>query len=75
MQRACLQKAIRRWDSFSMNKWESGLRGAIIRMSIRLNTFGPVSSANTVLQEYCDPTDTTSPRIDLENLRGTNLQR
>ena len=63
------------WDTFSMNKWETQLWSAVIRMSARLNTFGPVSQVNTVMQEYLDPTDRTGPRIDLENLRGTNLRQ
>ncbi len=61
------------WDKFSKS-WETELFGAIIRMSEKLSSFGPVSGTGTVLQEYLDPTDQSNPRIDLENLRGTNLR-
>ncbi len=63
------------WDAFSFNRRQGQLTSAIIRMSARLNKFGPVSQIGTVMQEYLDPTDTTGPRIDLENLRGKNLIR
>lgn len=64
------------WDSFPMKGWETQLWSAIIRMSIRLNKFGPVSEGRrTVMQEYLDPTSEKGPRIDLENLRGTNLRQ
>ena len=61
------------WDRFSFDRWEPELFNAIVRMSSRLNSFGPVSQTGTVLQEYLDPTDWSKPRIDLENLRGVNL--
>ena len=57
------------------SRWEPQLWSGIIRMSGRLNTFGPVSGAGTVLQEYLDPTNPRGPRIDLENLRGINLRQ
>ena len=63
------------WDSFPFSRWEPLLWSGIIRMSGRLNTFGPVSGAGTVLQEYLDPTNPRGPRIDLENLRGINLRQ
>jgi RHS repeat-associated protein len=63
------------WDKFPFSRWEPELYSAIIRMSGRLNTFGPVSQVGTVMQEYLDPTDQSEPRIDLENLRGTNLSQ
>jgi len=47
------------WDKFPFNRWETELFSAIVRMSARLNTFGPVYQTGTVLQEYLDPTDET----------------
>jgi hypothetical protein len=63
------------WDKFDFGSYQFQLWGAIVRMSQRLRTFGPVSMVGTVMQEYLDPTDRSEPRIDLENLRGTNLRQ
>lgn len=63
------------WNPFPFSRWESQLWSAVIRMSARLNKFGPVSGKATVMQEYLEPTNTRGPRIDLENLRGTNLRQ
>lgn len=65
------------WDKFKhFSRWEAQLWSAVIRMSSWVGTHGPTANAYyTVHQEYGDPTDFTSPRIDLENLRGVNLNR
>ena len=64
------------WHSFPFSRWETQLYSAIIRMSGRLNKFGPVSEqGKTVMQEYLDPTNLNGPRIDLENLKGVNLRQ
>jgi hypothetical protein len=64
------------WDPFPLSGWESQLESAIIRMSERLNAAGPVSGYRPrFMQEYLDPTNPNGPRIDLENIRGTNLRQ
>jgi len=65
------------WDKFKkFGRWETQLWSAVIRMSEWVGAHGPTDNAYyTVHQEYADPTDFTSPRIDLENLRGVNLAR
>jgi len=65
------------WDKFdTFGRWEKQLGSAVIRMSIWVGTHGPTDgSYRTVHQEYADPTDETTPRIDLENVRGVNLSR
>ncbi len=76
-----LQDALRDdWDKFPFSRWESQLMSAIITMSARLNTFGPVDAsqpgqAGNVMRQLLNPTDPSDPRIDLENLRGVNLRR
>ncbi len=58
------------------SQWDEELWISVIRMSIWVGTHGPTSGGYyTVHQEYGDPTDTTSPRIDLENIRGVNLRK
>jgi RHS repeat-associated protein len=64
------------WDSFPLSGWETQLWSAIIRMSERLNSAGPVSGYRPrFMQEYLEPTNPNGPRIDLENIRGTNLRQ
>ena len=66
-----------RWDKFKrFGQWEQQLWSATIRMSAWVGTHGPTAEGYyTVHQEYGDPTDETSPRIDLENIRGVNLRQ
>ena len=63
------------WSSYNLGSDEPKLWSAIIRMSLFVQTHGPTPPGPdpTWHQEYLDPNDTTSPRIDLENIIGTNL--
>lgn len=57
---------------FSLSSGEFG--NAVVRMSIWVGSHGPTDgSPRTIHQEYFNPLDTTTPRIDLENMRGVNL--
>ncbi len=63
------------WDDYTLGKDEPALWRAIIRMSIFVQTHGPTEPGfQQFHQEYVNPLNTKSPRIDLENIRGANLQ-
>jgi len=63
------------WAPYALGGDEPLLWQAIRRMSAFVQTHGPTPGIYdpTWHQEYYDPNDTTSPRIDLENTVGSNL--
>jgi hypothetical protein len=62
------------WDSYNLGGDEPLLWSAIIRMSEYVQTHGPTQPGPYIFrQEYYNPTDPSSTRIDLNNVVGINL--
>jgi RHS repeat-associated protein len=62
------------WDAYKLGGDESLLWSAIIRMSEFVQTHGPTQPEPYIFhQEYYDPNNFDSPRIDLNNVVGINL--
>lgn len=62
------------WNRIDLSLSSGEFTSALVRMSVWVGSHGPTDgSKRTIHQEYFNPLDTTSPRIDLENVRGVNL--
>ncbi len=62
---------------FMFRRWRKKLKRAIIRMSMKVKSYGPTSPGKkkSLLKVYLDEDDHNGPRIDLDNTYGVNLKR